>query len=377
MRHRLAVLVLAAAVILACSGLGTPAAQANPLDANAMWVWYVSASGGTPQAVAHKAKRHNIGTVLVKSGDAGNYWSQFSSSLVSELHQRGIRACAWQFVYGSSPVAEARIGARAVSAGADCLVIDAEGSYEGHYAAADRYISELRSRVGHDYPLGLAGFPYVDYHPSFPYSVFLGRRGAKWNVPQMYWHTIGTSVRHVYSHTYRFNNPYDRRIYPLGQTWQDPGRRQLTDFRKFGREYGAGGTSWWSWQETDGREWDWVGKAIHRGIPGFSAHHRFPALASGSRGDLVVLAQERLKAAGRSPGVDGVYGSKTARAVRRFQEREGLDVSGTIQAQTWRKLLRFEPVWVNWGKREKAANAPASASLPARGNEIPPDVGAR
>jgi hypothetical protein len=373
----MALLGLITAIALVFGGLVTPAARANPLDANAMWVWYVSASGGSGKAIAHKANRHNIGTVLVKSGDAGNYWSQFSPSLVAALHRRGLRVCAWQFVYGSSPVAEARVGADAVDAGADCLVIDAEGSYEGRYAAADHYIRELRSRIGHDYPLALAGFPYVDYHPSFPYSVFLGRRGAKFNVPQMYWHTIGTTVKHVYSHTYRFNRPYDRKIYPLGQTWQDPGREQLTDFRKYAREYGAGGTSWWSWQETEGREWDWVGKAIHHGIPGFSAHASFPGLVSGSRGDLVVLAQELLKAAGRSPGVDGVYGAKTARAVRRFQDDQGLDVTGTILEPTWRKLLHFKPKWINWGRRGKAASEPQSASLPALDYEIPFGLGAR
>jgi len=56
----------------------------------------------------------------------------------------------------------------------DCLVLDVEGQYEGKYAQASYYMSSLRSIVGADYPLGLASFPYVDYHPALPYSVFLG-----------------------------------------------------------------------------------------------------------------------------------------------------------------------------------------------------------
>ena len=84
-------------------------------------------------------------------------------------------------------------------------MIDAEGQYEGRYAAADRYIRALRARIGAVFPLSLAGFPYVDYHPAFPYSVFFGPGGATFNQPQMYWKAIGTSVRAVFEHTYLFN----------------------------------------------------------------------------------------------------------------------------------------------------------------------------
>ena len=44
--------------------------------------------------------------------------------------------CAWQYVYGNHPIAEAEVGAEAVHDGADCLVIDAEGEYEGKYVQA-------------------------------------------------------------------------------------------------------------------------------------------------------------------------------------------------------------------------------------------------
>src|SRR5436305_7879366 len=125
----------------------------------------------------------------MKSSDGStNYWSQFSSKLVGELHANGLRACAWQYVYGTNPTGEAGLGAQAAANGADCLVIDAEAEYEGRYASAQTYIRELRAKVGTSYPLALASFPYVSYHPSEPYSVFLGPGGAQFNAPQMYWH---------------------------------------------------------------------------------------------------------------------------------------------------------------------------------------------
>jgi hypothetical protein len=194
----------------------------------------------------------------------------------------------------------------------------------------------------------------------------------------MYWKTIGTSVREVYAHTYRYNLPYDRKIYPLGQTWQDPGRKGITDFRKYAREYGATGTSWWSWQETEGREWDWVGKRISSGISGFNAQQSFPVLANGSRGDLVILAQELLNAWGAKVKVDGSFGGGIEKAVEAFQRRHGLSPTGVIAERTWRALRKRDPQWVFWGGHHhgKAASAPDSASLPAQDYEIPPALGA-
>ena len=66
-------------------------------------------------------------------------------------------------------------------------MIDAESSYEGRYRQAYRYIHKLRRLVGAGFPLGLSSFPYADYHPTFPYSVFLGTGGAQYNLPQIYW----------------------------------------------------------------------------------------------------------------------------------------------------------------------------------------------
>ena len=144
-------------------------------------------------------------------------------------------------------------------------MIDAESSYEGRYAAADTYMKKLRNRIGAGFPTALATFPYVDYHPGFPYSVFLGPRGAHYNLPQLYWHTIGTTVAEGYAHTFRFNRVYRRAIYPLGQTYDNPPLRQIRRFRRMAISYGLGGVSWWSWQETNSREWRALGRNIDTG----------------------------------------------------------------------------------------------------------------
>lgn len=362
-----------------------PVLTDTPFDRQGMWIWYVSASdGGSIPAMVARAKRFDIGTVYVKSADGGGTWSQFSRSLVSGLHAAGIDVCAWQFVYGDAPVAEARAAIATIKRGADCFVIDAEGDYEGKYAAADRYVRMLRAAVGEDYPIGLAGFPYVDYHPAYPYSVFLGPGGATFNLPQMYWKTIGTSVREIFEHTYLYNRIWGHPVYPLGQTYEAPGTASLKLFRRFAASYGGLAPSWWDWQETGGREWGALGAdSAARPVTGYRLGVVHPLLKRGSKGDMVVWAQEHLIAAGHELPVTGIYGKLTRAAVREFQEERGLPENGAVDTETWEALMALTPYRMQWAGtkasgaagRAVEASRPASASLPAKAYEIDPGPG--
>ena len=363
-----------------------PVLSNTAFDRQGMWIWYVSRSdGGSVPAMIARAKRFDIGTVYIKAGDGRTVWSQFDRPLISALHAAGISVCAWQFVYGDAPVAEARAAATAVRRGADCFVIDAESDYEGKYAAADRYIRTLRALIGDTFPVGLAGFPYVDYHPAYPYSVFMGPGGATFNQPQMYWKTIGDSVREVFEHTYFYNRIWGHPIYPLGQTYEAPGTAALRLFRRFAVSFGGQQVSWWDWQETAGREWGALGAdSAQRPVTGYRLNVVHPLLKRGSRGDMVVWAQEHLIAAGFELPVTGIFGKQTRVAVRAFQEERGLPVNGAIATDTWEALMTLTPYRMRWSAtrargragtssaRAHPASRPLSASLPAKANEIDP-----
>jgi putative peptidoglycan binding protein len=373
-------------------GIAAPAASGTtPFDRHGMWIWYVDRSdGGSVGRIVARAKKAGIGTLYIKAGDGGDTWSQFNEALVGALHAGGLEVCAWQFVYGDRPVAEAKVGAAAVRRGADCLAIDAEGAYEGKYASADLYVRTLRARIGAAFPLSLAAFPYVDYHPSFPYSVFLGPGGATANQPQMYWRAIGASVRAVYEHTYLFNRLWEQPLYPVGQTYGGAGRGDIVRFRRFAASYGGQAPSWWDWQETSSTGWSALGEPIDGPVAGYAPIFEHPLLKRGSRGDLVVWAQEHLQAAGQPQlPVTGIFGRQTRAAVRAFQAGAGLAVDGRIGTDTWEALLNFDPVRPRWaGRRAKRASRrawlrgrppsalpprrPLSASLPAKGYEIDP-----
>jgi peptidoglycan hydrolase-like protein with peptidoglycan-binding domain len=314
-----------------------------------MWIWYVSKSdGGNLASIVAQAHAGGVGTLFVKSSDgSSNYWSQFSPTLVQQLHANGLRVCAWQYVYGTNPVGEANLGAQAVAAGADCLVIDAESEYEGRYGSAQTYISELRARVGASYPLGLAAFPYVYYHTSFPYSVFLGPNGAQFNAPQMYWKTIGSSVDTVYANTYISNRVYGRAIMPLGQTYENPSSSDLVRFREEATLYGASGISFWDFQETSAGGWKALSEPLAP-LLSVTANPSWSELAQGSTGDPVLWMQEHLASAVPTQATTGIFDAATKANLELFQSSRGIAPSGHTEAATWQALLALPPVAVDW-----------------------------
>ncbi|HEX8978036.1 MAG TPA: peptidoglycan-binding domain-containing protein [Solirubrobacteraceae bacterium] len=392
--QRLRSAAFALLVLLVVAGGAAPADQAfakgprgNPLARRAMWIWELGyTSGGNLPEIVTAAHQYGVGTVIVKSSDGSSFWSsQFSPTLVSELHAGGLRVCAWQYVYGNHPVTEAYNGAQAVRDGADCLIIDAESEYQGKYVAAQTYIRRLRSLIGYRYLLALAGFPYIDYHPAFPYSVFLGPGGAQMNVPQMYWRDIGTTTDAVFAHTYAYNRIYERPIFPLGQLYGSPPAHQIIRFRQLSRAYGAPGLSWWDWQESTTRDWQAVSRPAGP-LAGYPTYSELATIRNGDVGDLVVWAQEHLLSAGYALAVDGGFGATTQLAVEDFQVAHGLTPDGVIGTQTWAALLPYRIARITWttpqgggppfahtaraGRAPLVAPVPKSARRPARADEI-------
>ncbi len=333
------------------------AATGSPFEGQGMWIWYVNKSdGGSVAAIAAQAHAAGVTTLFVKSSDgSSNYWSQFSPQLVAELHANGLKVCAWQFVYGTEPVGEAALGAEAVANGADCLVIDAESQYEGHYAAAQTYIDDLRAKIGPTYPLGLASFPYVSYHPSFPYSVFLAPGAAQYNAPQMYWKDIGQSVDTVYANTYIANRIYGRPIYPLGQTYGGVSSVELLRFREEAVDYGATGISFWDWQETGASGWATLASPLAP-LTSVTPNGEVPELRDGRKGDQVLWMQEHLASAIPTQETTGVFGSQTLANVEAFQTAHAIAASGVVEAATWAALLALPPIPVDWTGSSKPSD---------------------
>jgi uncharacterized membrane protein YgcG len=316
-------------------------------DGPGMWIWYLNKSdGGDLGAIAAAAKLAGITTLFIKSSDGpSDFWAQFTPTLVQSLHALGLSVCGWQYVYGADPAGEAAMGAEAVADGADCLVIDAESEYEGNYYGAQTYLQDLRAAIGPTYPVGLSSFPYVDLHESEPYSVWFGPDGAQFDVPQIYWHAIGTTPDAAYARTYVDNRIYGRPIVPVGQTYGNVPPAQMTRFRQLAAAYGATGFSWWSWQATTTAGWGALDTPLTPGTA-ITLPTTWPTLGSGSRGDQVVWMQEHLAAAEPSTPTTGTFNATTEANLKAFQAAHGLPQSGVTDAATWPALLALTPVTV-------------------------------
>jgi peptidoglycan hydrolase-like protein with peptidoglycan-binding domain len=314
-----------------------------------MWIWQLPRSNrGDLDAIAARARGAGMTTVYVKGSDAGNVWTQFTPKLVQDLHARGLRVCAWQFVYGANPLGEAAAAVANVQAGADCLIIDAETAYEGRYAAAQRYVTSLRARIGPAYPLGLTSFPYVDYHPSFPYSVFLAPGAAQANLPQVYWKAIGGSVDAVSAKTVAQNRIYGSPMAPLGQAYGGVSAAEVQRFRAIWAGYGAAGVSWWSWQEATNTTWSALAPPAPATV--VPADPGWPALRKGSRGDQVLWLQQHLAAFDARVEVTagGRFDAATDTVLRALQAARALPETGITDAATWLAVLALPVRAVDW-----------------------------
>jgi hypothetical protein len=316
----------------------------EPVRGVGQWIWYVNKSERSLQGIIDRARRHGIRTVHIKSGDGTSYWSQFDRA-VGPLKAAGLRVCAWQYVRGKRPEAEAAVAARAVRAGADCFMVDAEIEFErlpNRYQRATRYMRALRARVGSAYPIGLTTFPYVDLHGAFPYTAFLsGPHAAQFTMPQVYWKAFRVPPAVAVERTMRWNRVYGKPIALLGGTYMGETPAQIRAFRCAARAAGVQGESWWAWQNTRPRQWPALGAPLTCQAPlSLRPTTRYPVMGMRARGDAVRRLQQLLRGQGMQLPVTGVFGGATASALAAYRTARGLPGSTTTDDAVWTDLLQ-------------------------------------
>ncbi|KRE57122.1 peptidoglycan-binding protein [Phycicoccus sp. Soil748] len=130
-----------------------------------------------------------------------------------------------------------------------------------------------------------------------------------------------------------------------------------------------------SWDGAYGRTSWWTGKALSTVSPGPSASTptsttpgvpttpatptSYPTLAQGSTGPDVALAQ---KVIGATP--DGVFGPRTAAALRTWQSAHSVKVTGVLDAATWARMVALRLVPAR-GTAVTPAPAPVPEPAPA------------
>ena len=108
---------------------------------------------------------------------------------------------------------------------------------------------------------------------------------------------------------------------------------------------GNGKYGWWPAPAMEGKENKSLTRAKAPEKPKQPEAKAMPLVKRGSRGAHVKVMQQKLTALGfrvsrnpKKPGIDGIAGSMTIAALKRFQKSRGLKVDGYCGRNTWRAL---------------------------------------
>lgn len=95
----------------------------------------------------------------------------------------------------------------------------------------------------------------------------------------------------------------------------------------------------WSYVEPAYLTPTWVHFDRRRGKPACNTTAGYPQIGQGTKGAYVLIAQDDLNTLGyNSGGLDGIFGARTAQAVRKYQISRGLQADGIVGCNTWRSL---------------------------------------
>jgi hypothetical protein len=168
------------------------------------------------------------------------------------MKQVDIQAWGWQYIYGESPLSEARIAIQRIDElDLDGFVVNAEAEFKvsGKGKAATQYMTALRAAYP-NLPIALSSYRFPSYHLQFPFEEFL--EYCDINMPQVYWlgaHNPDSQLAKCVSE-FQGISPF-RPIVPTGSAyasgaWQPTGT-DITTVLSTAREIGFTGANFWSW----------------------------------------------------------------------------------------------------------------------------------
>jgi hypothetical protein len=234
------------------------------LEGKGFFIWKIpKCEGGNSDAIAQCAQEAGLSHVLIKVANstyAYNYdWTKrvdLCPSVVQKLQARGIQAWGWHYVYGGNPVGEAQIAEKRVKdLGLNGYVIDAESHYKkqpNNKAAANRFMQELRSRLGNNFPIALSSYRFPSYHPELPWNEFLEKVDI--NMPQVYWINSSNPGSQLAQTLREFDSPKFTThppIIPTGAAFTEhnwtPDVSEVKEFLDTTRSFNLKAANFWEW----------------------------------------------------------------------------------------------------------------------------------
>jgi hypothetical protein len=217
-----------------------------------MQVWKVhNVEGGDPAAIVARMQEAGLSYIVLKVADGpSSYNVDLAAPVVEALHEAGLQAWGWQYVYGGDPIAEAEMAIeRVTQLGLDGFVVDAENDYLGKYDSAQIYMDALREGLP-TLPIGLSSFGLPVYYPDFPWTEFLSQMDV--NMPRVYWVESNYPDERLELSIAQFSEIEPRLpIVPTGAAYEEFGWRphpaEITLFTEEANRLGLASVNFWSW----------------------------------------------------------------------------------------------------------------------------------
>lgn len=255
------------------------------------WIYVITSARSncgvtTDQQLMDYLKNKGIKWVVVKCGDYGTWWPQFSSTLITAAHNSGLKIFGYQRCGGGSGLTnEINIGKQCLATAADGYVIDAEAEFEGEFSNATTMMTSLRASYPNAF-IAHSPFVYIDYHTQFPYVEFGSYCNAV--MPQCYWKEMSktptqmvTDLDAQYSKWYatwtsQGKGAAVKPIIPIAQGYNSVPSSEVTSFVNLLKNDATAanpfgpyqGVSFWSTQHHTSSVWTAIGSATIGGSNG-------------------------------------------------------------------------------------------------------------
>jgi hypothetical protein len=227
-----------------------------------MFVWYLEAAErGDLAAIGARARAAGVRFVLVKCGDGGAAWRQFSPATVAALKAEGLEVHGWAYCYGEDVDAELAVAESCFEAGADGYVADVEAEYEGRWREAERFAEGLARLRRPGRLIGYTPLPVIDYHQALPYAQL--NRVADVVMPQLYVRALGDGWGpdrlweqwHRWSGLWRDWGVPVPRIVPVGEAFGAATGLDLAHLAAACAANGAPDMAFWEWSQAREEHW--------------------------------------------------------------------------------------------------------------------------
>ncbi|MCP4351416.1 MAG: CHAP domain-containing protein [Desulfobacterales bacterium] len=319
---------------------------------NGLWIWYLSKIQGDYLNRLIKCRVKRIYLKVFDGKSNPMFWDfQCTPEIIQQFKNAGIQVYGWGFHYGTSDVNDQLASVKnAMNCGLDGYIADMEATVENEdtHPDVEKLLFGLRSLI----PIQNGIFGYTSFgHPGF-------HKQVPWRLLNKY---CDIALPQIYFELFRFGSSNEDEVQaclnahkqmgldkPVLPIWSSENNAATPasagELQMYLNRY-PGSSIWRAPHvyENRGEAWNltYDGTII---IPENGSNlNELPTLnrllRKGCIGEDVKILQKVLNELGFNAGeVDGIFGSRTEKAVKSFQTQADITVDGIVGPETWGEL---------------------------------------